>query len=51
MILDCPFDSSENIIKCCLEGLQFTLLGYDFSIPACTLLQKYAFHPYVQSND
>lgn len=48
MILDCPFDSSENIIKACLESLKFSFLGYDFSIPACTLLQKYAFHPYVQ---
>ena len=49
MILDCPFDSTENIIKKSLEGLQFTFFGYDFTIPACTLLQKYAFHPYVQA--
>ncbi len=49
MILDCPFDSSENMVKRSLESLQFTILGYDFSIPACNLLQKYAFHPYVQS--
>lgn len=49
MILDCPFDSSENMIKRSLEKLQFTLFGYDFSIPARTLLEKYAFHPYVQS--
>ena len=48
MILDCPFDSSENIIKRSLESLQFTFLGCDFTIPACNLLQKYAFHPYVQ---
>jgi alpha-beta hydrolase superfamily lysophospholipase len=49
MVLDCPFDSSENIIKRNLESLQFTFCGFDFSIPACNLLQKYAFHPYVQS--
>jgi len=49
MVLDCPFDSSENIIKKSLESLQFTFCGYDFSMPACNLLQKYAFHPYVQS--
>lgn len=48
MILDCPFDSSENIIKRSLQNLQFTFLGCDFTIPACNLLQKYAFHPYVQ---
>lgn len=49
MILDCPFDSSENIIKRSLQELQFTFLGYDFTIPACSVLQKYAFHPYVQT--
>ena len=49
MILDCPFDSSENMIKRCLSNLQFTFLGYDFAMPACGLLQKYAFHPYVQT--
>jgi pimeloyl-ACP methyl ester carboxylesterase len=49
MILDCPFDSTENIIKKSLENMKFTFLGYDFSIPACNLLQKYAFHPYVQA--
>lgn len=48
MILDCPFDSTENIIKKGLESLKFTFLGYDFSFPACNLLQKYVFHPYVQ---
>lgn len=48
MILDCPFDSSENMVKRCLESVQFSFLGYDFSIPACRFLQKYAFHPYVQ---
>ncbi len=49
MVLDCPFDSSENIIKRSLEGIQFSFLGYDFSVPACSILQKYAFLPYVQS--
>src|ERR1700733_14759527 len=49
MILDCPFDSSENIIKKSLENIQFTFFGYDFSVPACSLLQRYAFHPYVQA--
>jgi pimeloyl-ACP methyl ester carboxylesterase len=49
MILDCPFDSTENIIKKSLENMKFTFLGYDFSIPACNLLQKYVFHPYVQA--
>ncbi len=49
MILDCPYDSSENIIKRGLDNAKFSLFGYEFSIPGRTLLQKYAFHPYVQS--
>jgi len=49
MMLDCPFDSSENIIKKGLENLKFSLFGYEFEVPGRNLLQKYAFHPYVQS--
>jgi pimeloyl-ACP methyl ester carboxylesterase len=49
MILDCPFDSAENIIKRGLEHLKITVAGYTFSVPGRSLLQKYAFHPYVQS--
>lgn len=49
MILDCPFDSSENIIKRGLDNLKFTLFGRQFELPGRSLLQKYAFHPYVQA--
>ena len=49
MILDCPFDSSENVIKRGIDSMKFSLLGYQVDIPGRTLLQKYAFHPYVQS--
>lgn len=49
MILDCPFDSSENIIKKCLQNLKLSFLGYEFELPCRTLLEKYAFHPYVQT--
>lgn len=49
MILDCPFDSSENVIKNCLDNIKFSVFGYQFEIPGRTVLQKYAFHPYVQS--
>ncbi len=49
MILDCPFDSSEKVIKKGLSGLTCSLFGYEFSMPGRDLLQKYAFHPYVQS--
>lgn len=49
MILDCPFDSSENIIKRGLEGLKVSAFGYEFGMPGRSLLQKYAFHPHVQA--
>ena len=49
LILDCPFDSSENLIKRGLDNMKFTLLGYEFNVPGKSVLQKYAFHPYVQS--
>lgn len=49
MILDCPFDSSENVIKQGLEGLKVSAFGYEFNMPGRELLQKYAFHPHVQA--
>jgi pimeloyl-ACP methyl ester carboxylesterase len=49
MILDCPFESSEKVIKTGLEGLKFTLCGYTFEVPGRDVLLRYAFHPYVQS--
>jgi len=49
MILDCPFDSSEKAIKRALNSLKMSLFGYEFDLPGRQFLQKYAFHPYVQS--
>lgn len=49
MVLDCPFDSAENIIHHGLRNLKVSLFGYEFEIPGRTLLEKYAFHPYVQA--
>jgi pimeloyl-ACP methyl ester carboxylesterase len=48
MILDCPFDSSERVIRHNLRNLKFSLWGYECEVPGLSLLQKYAFHPYVQ---
>jgi len=48
MILDCPYDSTENIIKRSIDNLRFSVCGYDFCLPVNGLLKKYAFHPYVQ---
>jgi hypothetical protein len=49
MVLDCPFDSSENVVKKGLDNLKISFLGYSFDIPGKTVLQKYAFHPYIQT--
>lgn len=49
LILDCPFDSSEDVVKRSLENVNFELFGYSFSLPGKNMLQKYAFHPYIQS--
>ena len=49
MILDCAFDSSENVIRQGLEGLKMSAFGYEFNMPGRSLLQKYAFHPHVQA--
>jgi pimeloyl-ACP methyl ester carboxylesterase len=49
LILDCPFDSTENVLKKCLENVKFSFFGYEFNIPGRSILEKYAFHPYVQS--
>jgi len=49
MILDCPFDSAENVFKRGLENKKLSIFGYEFNIPGKSILQKYVFHPYVQS--
>lgn len=49
MILDCPFDSVENVLKRGIGMMTFSLFGYQFYVPGRQLLHKYAFHPYVQS--
>jgi pimeloyl-ACP methyl ester carboxylesterase len=52
LILDCPFDSSDNIIKRGLDRVlgrvQIPFVGWEFEVPGRALLQKYAFHPNVQ---
>lgn len=48
-ILDCPFDSVENVIKKSIGNLTFSFCGYRWYLPGRTLLHKYAFHPYVQA--
>lgn len=49
MILDCPYDRSENILRKALEDVRLHLFGYSFSLPGKGILGDYAFNPYVQS--
>lgn len=49
MILDCPFESTENLLKRSLDSIKFNFFGYEFALPGRSFLQRYAFHPYVQS--
>lgn len=48
LILDCPFDSSVNVLSRLLDGMNISLLGFTFDLPARGIIQKYAFHPYVE---
>ena len=48
-IWDCPFDSTQKIIGRAIENLKINLFGYDFAMPGRTFLNKYAYHPYIQS--
>ena len=49
LILDCPFDSSDQVVKKSLDNLKISVFGYQMDIPGKSILEKYAFHPYVQS--
>ncbi len=49
LILDCPFDSTENIVKKSIQGLKVSVFGYEMNLPGRSYLERYAFHPYVQS--
>lgn len=48
LVLDCPYDRTENVIARGLDQMKFTIFGYTFDLPGRSLLQHYAFHPYVQ---
>ena len=49
MILDCPFDASEKVIKRGLDNKKISIFGYEFNLPGRAILKKYVFHPYIQS--
>lgn len=47
-IWDCPFDSTDEIIRRMLNQLNISIGGYEFAMPGKTFLQKYAYNPYIQ---
>ena len=50
MILDCPYDSTENLVHTALNKVnKWSVFGYEFGLPGQTVLEQYKFHPYVQS--
>jgi esterase/lipase len=49
MVLDCPFDSTKNVLKASIDKLNFNLFGYIIEFPGKKLLEKFAFNTYVQS--
>lgn len=49
MVLDCPFDSTDSIIKRALESFKVNLFGYEVEMPGREWMQKYAYTPFVQT--
>lgn len=49
MILDSAYDRSRNVINKGIENMHFSFFGYSFGLPGRSFLQKYAFHPYIQT--
>ena len=48
MFLDTPFSSSIDVLKRGMQNFKFNVLGYKFFLPGSSLLESYAFNPYVQ---
>jgi pimeloyl-ACP methyl ester carboxylesterase len=49
LILDCPFDSTDNLIERGLEQMKFSIFGVEVGLPGSSLLKSYAYTPYVQT--
>lgn len=48
MFLDTPFSSSIDVLRRGMQSAKFDLFGYQFYLPGTSLLESYAFNPYVQ---
>ncbi len=49
LILDCAFDSSENLLRRAIMNMKLKLFGFEFALPGKHWLLKNVFHPKVQS--
>ncbi len=47
-IYDCPFESSEEVLRRLIEYFQCKIFGYDLCTPMRTLIYKYRWNQYVQ---
>ena len=48
IILDCPFESTDNLVERAFERMKVNLYGFNISIPGGYLLKKYAYNMYLQ---
>lgn len=49
LILDCPYDATDTLIKRSLENLKISLFGYSFEFPGKSILERFAYNSFVQS--
>lgn len=49
MILDCPFESSDDVINRGLDNLYINFFGCKIPMPFKSLLKQCVYHPYTQS--
>lgn len=47
-IWDCPFESTEDLLRKNLNELTFNILGFNFCMPGIRFLKKYAYNKHVQ---
>lgn len=48
IILDCPFESTDNLVERAFEKMKVNLYEFNISIPGGYLLKKYAYNMYLQ---
>ncbi len=48
-VYDCPFESSQDLLKRGLDKVKLNFFGYEFDMPGKWILQKYAYNEKMQS--